>query len=209
MRSKINFRLCLVTNRNLLPPDTLVDRIARLAECGLRAVQIREKDLSARDVISLAEKVRKRTTAHSLDLFINDRADIARAVRADGLHIPEHGFPVDEARRVVAEKLIGKSAHSLESALKWESEGADFITFGPIYDTPSKREFGKPQGLETLREICFQVKIPVFAIGGMTPERSGYCIDQGAHGIFVMGDLLQSEDPISRFSEYTAILPPA
>lgn len=205
MKLKIDFRIYLVTNRHLLPTNTLIDRVEIVVKAGLRAMQIREKDLSAPEVIKLAREIRQRTKDYALKLFINDRADIARSVDADGLHIPEHGFPVTEARKVIGEKISGKSVHSLDSAILAESEGADYITFGPIYDTPSKQIYGKPQGLEKLGEISRSVSIPVFAIGGITPERAKHCVESGAYGVAVISDLLCTEDPRTRFMKYMKI----
>ena len=187
---RIDFRLYLLTNRNLLPPDTLVERLEILARAGIKAVQIREKDLSAKDLLQLANQIKN----FSNKLFINDRADVAYAAGAEGLHLPEHGLSVHEARKIIRDRLIGKSTHSIESALRAESEGADFITFGPIYDTPSKRQYGAPLGIIKLEEAAKKISIPIFAIGGINPERAKECLNAGAFGVAVISDLLLSEN---------------
>jgi thiamine-phosphate pyrophosphorylase len=199
---KIDFRLYLITDRSLLPPDTLNSRIGALVAAGLKAVQIREKDLSTREVLNLAQDIRKLP----VKLFINDRADIAHAAKADGLHLPERGFPVEEARKIIGQKIIGKSTHSLDSALRAEIEGADFITFGPIYDTPSKIQYGKSLGVNSLIEVAKQVSIPVFAIGGINPNRAKECQNAGAFGVGVISDLLLAEDPELQVQKYQEAL---
>jgi thiamine-phosphate pyrophosphorylase len=199
---KIDFKLYLITDTNLLPKDALINRVENLIKSGIKAVQIREKNLSAREIIVLAMQLRE----FPMKLFINDRADLAYAARADGLHIPEHGFPTAESRKIIGEKIIGRSAHSLYAALLAESEGADFITLGPIYDTPSKRQYGKPLGIDKLREIAQKTSIPVFAIGGLNPERSRECLDAGAYGVAVISDLLLAENPDSQVEKYIAAL---
>jgi thiamine-phosphate pyrophosphorylase len=203
--SKVDFHLYLITGGYLLPQNILVKRIEELVKAGIRAVQIREKDLCARELLKLSLNIREVTQKNSSKLFLNDRADIAFAVDADGLHIPEHGFPADEARKILKDRLIGKSAHSLEAAIRAEREGADFITLGPIYDTPSKQKYGKPLGIEILCEVARKISIPLFAIGGITPERAKECIDSGAYGVAVISDLLLTEKPEKRVEEYQNI----
>src|SRR5438067_1702970 len=134
---QVDFRLYLITDRHLLPPEKFLPRIEELLEAGIRAIQIREKDLSARELLKLSTEISSLAKKYSAKIFLNDRTDVVHAVKVEGLHLPEHGFPANEARKIIGDKLIGKSAHSLEAALRAQSEGADFITFGPIYETPS------------------------------------------------------------------------
>ena len=175
-----------------------MERLEILVKAGIKAVQIREKDLSAKDLLQLANQIK----SFSNKLFINERIDVAYATGANGLHLPEHGLPVHEARKIIGNKIIGKSTHSIESALRAESEGADFITFGPIYDTPSKRQYGAPLGISKLQEAAKKISIPVFAIGGINPERAKECIAAGAYGVSVISDLLVSENPKSQVKKY-------
>jgi len=126
---------------------------------------------------------------------VNDRVDIAMAVGADGVQLPENGFPPRAARRAAAGKiLVGVSAHSLERARSAEHEGADFITFGPVFDTASKLRYGPPQGLDALRRVAGGVNVPVFAVGGITPERALRCTACGASGVAVISAVLGSTD---------------
>ena len=203
---KIDFKLYLITNRQLLPPNIFLKKTEELLKSGVSAVQIREKDLPARRVITLTEQIGKLCQRYSAKIFISYRAEIMQAIRIDGVHLPEQGFPINGVRRLVGNKLIGKSTHSIESAIQAESEGADFITFGPIYDTLSKREYGSPLGIEKLREVVKHISIPVLAIGGINPERARESLGAGAYGVAVISDLFLSESSQNRMEEYLKIL---
>lgn len=149
-------------------------------------VQIREKDLQARELLELARQAVAGTTARVL---INDRLDVALAAGAAGVHL---GHESATARVVVrwsragnapAEFLVGVSCHNLEEAREAESAGANYIFFGPVFDTPSKRSFGPPQGITRLNKVCRVVRIPVIAIGGVNEENATECAHAGASGI--------------------------
>jgi thiamine-phosphate pyrophosphorylase len=151
-------------------------------------IQLREKDLSGKQLAGLANEA-VRIVAGASAILINDRLDVACAVKAAGVHLGEQSLPVKEARRLVTERvaeksfLVGASVHSLKTAQQAEQAGASYVIFGPVFATPSKAAFGEPQGLERLREICGQLKIPVLAIGGITLENARDCLDAGAGGI--------------------------
>src|SRR5207249_303633 len=129
---------------------------------------------------SLMRKALHRAAKHQASnraparILVNDRLDVALSERADGVHLGESSLPLPEARRFVGNRnepegfLIGVSCHSLEAARSAASAGADYLFFGPVFDTPSKAAFGAPQGLERLAEVCRAVSIPVLAIGGIT-----------------------------------------
>jgi len=191
----IDFRLYLVTDRRLAPARALDDAVADACRAGVRAVQLREKDLDAKSLFELALGLRRIASSSGAAFFVNDRADIARAARAAGLHCPEDGFPPEVARRILGERaIIGVSTHSLEAALDAEEHGADFITFGPVFETPSKFRYGAPQGLQKLRSVAAAAKIPVFAIGGVTSARAKICLDHGARGVAVVSAILGASD---------------
>jgi len=125
---------------------------------------------------------------HGAKVLVNDRLDVALAAKADGVHLRVNSLPAHEVRKVVRAKglldlLIGVSTHSLAEALEAEDGGADFIVCGPVYQTPSKLEYGKPLGLEHFAEICRQVKIPVLALGGINLANCHEPIGFGAAGI--------------------------
>ena len=151
-------------------------------------IQIREKDLSGRELANLTQQAVLRAGTGSL-VLVNDRVDVAYASGGAGVHLGEQSLPANEARRLIKERsgtkkfIVGVSVHSLEAALKAEQAGADYVIFGPVYATPSKAGLGKPQGLERLGEVCGHLTIPVLAIGGIAAENARDCLAAGAAGI--------------------------
>lgn len=192
---ELGFRLCLVTDRHQTRGRPLPDVIEECLDAGVRAIQLREKDLGAMDLLALARPLRELTRRFGARLFINDRADVALAVEADGVQRGHTSLPVPLLRRVVGGVLIGASVHSLEEARVAELEGADFLVFGPVYDTPSKRAYGPPQGVDALRRVVQHARIPVFAIGGITPERVAEVLATGAQGVGVISAILAADRP--------------
>jgi len=197
--------LCYVTDRRSLPglvpetlPAALLQKIEQVASAGVDWVQIREKDLAARELAALTRKILQSARASSSEggavrILVNDRLDIALAEGAGGVHLGEKSLPVQEAKRLVlltsprssagAGFLLGVSGHSLEAARAAEDSGADYIFFGPVFATPSKAAFGEPQGVERLGQVCRAVAIPVIAVGGITVENAAACLDSGAAGL--------------------------
>ena len=163
---------------------------------GVRVVQLREKDLPPRELLSLAQVLRGLTSKGSARLLINDRMDICLAVDADGVHLPSNSMPTRIARKILGDaKLIGVSTHSLEEAKRAEGEGADLITLGPIYETPTKTRYGAPLGLDVLRTVRAHIKIPLFALGGIRRERVQGVLRAGADGVTLISAILMAEDP--------------
>jgi thiamine-phosphate pyrophosphorylase len=162
----------------------------------LPAVQLREKDLPGRDLFELARALRDRTRASGARLLVNDRADVAVAVGADGVQRTHASLPVAALRQLIGDALlIGASVHSVAEALDAEAQGADFLVFGPVYDTPSKRAYGPPQGLVALERVVAAVARPVLAVGGITPERVRETRRAGAHGVAVITAILAADRP--------------
>ena len=141
--------------------------------------------MPARVLYELTTDAVEITHGSSTRLLVNDRVDIARAAGADGVHLTAHSLPADVVRKICGpEFLIGVSTHSLAEARAAQAAGADFVLFGPIFDTESKRAFGAPQGLNKLREVTSALgEFPVIAIGGITRENFAACIGAGASGI--------------------------
>ena len=193
--------LCYVTDRRSLPLATsrdayplLLDCIGRAAAAGVDWIQLREKDCSGREWSHLlAESLQRvRDLGSDTRVLVNDRLDVALTCGADGVHLSENGIQVAEACRLRddffsahgrRDFFIGVSCHSLGAALGAARGGADYIFFSPIYRTPSKANYGPPQGVERLARTCSAVEIPVLAIGGITPENAADCLRAGAAGI--------------------------
>ena len=186
--------LCYVTDRRSLAGsprlaiDLQLQKIEQAAKAGVDWIQIREKDLSGRELAELVERAMTRVGSGSA-VLVNDRVDVGCASGASGVHLGEHSLPPEEARRLASQCrprenfIVGVSAHSLEGAMVAEQAGADYVIFGPVYATPSKANFGQPQGVQRLQEICKRLTIPVLAIGGITLANAGDCLSAGAAGI--------------------------
>jgi len=187
-------RLCLVTDRTGTRDRDLVDVVAACLAVGLPAVEVREKDLSVTELAALCRRVRALRPAPFL--IVNDRVDVALAVGAHGVQRTHASLAVDELR-VVADKRVrvGASVHSLEDARDAAARGADWLFFGPVYDTPSKRRYGAPQGLAALERVASAVAVPVVAIGGITPDRVADVRRTGARGVAVISAILFADDP--------------
>jgi thiamine-phosphate pyrophosphorylase len=156
-------------------------------------VQIREKDLGTRDLISLSRRLLPLVKQLQGTVLLNDRIDLVIALGADGVHLRSDSLPVSVARRLLGTgHLIGISTHSVEEARIAEGEGADLIVLGPIFDTPSKRSYGPPLGVQALHEACRTIRLPVFAIGGITTTRIPQILSSGAYGVAVISSILQS-----------------
>lgn len=162
---------------------------------GLQALQLREKDLSVRQLYATASRLREITSRYGARLFVNDRLDVALSVEADGIHLARTSIPPRAVHKVTGGKmLIGVSAHTLEEAIDAEREGADFITFGPVYKTPSKKKYGPPVGVGKLKEVTNRVSIPVFGLGGIKIERVQDVLKAGAQGVALISAILSSDN---------------
>ena len=194
--ARVDFRLYLVTDRHQTLGRPLLDLLGSCLAAGVRAVQLREKDLPARELYRLALEIRELTRRYGARLLVNDRIDVALAAEADGAHLPAHSLPVAEARRLLGpDRLLGVSTHSVVEAVEAQAEGADFVVLGPIYDTPSKRPFGSPLGPGVLRAARAEIAIPIFAIGGVAAANAPEVLAAGADGVAVISAILAAPDP--------------
>jgi thiamine-phosphate pyrophosphorylase len=200
-------RLTLVTDRTQTRGRELAAVVGECLAAGLPAVQVREKDLGAADLAFLCRRIRGLTLDTGARLVVNDRVDVALAVGADAVQRASTSLPVKDIRALVGTRLrIGASVHSLPEALEAEVNGADWLVFGPVYDTPSKRAYGLPQGLDKLARVASAVRIPVIAIGGITAERVGDVKRAGAHGTAVISAILTAESPADATARFLEAL---
>jgi thiamine-phosphate pyrophosphorylase len=134
---------------------------------------------------------------------MNSRADIAKIIDADGVHLTENSAHANEIKSTFPDLIVGVSTHSLEAAQIAEAQGADYITFSPIYATPSKANYGPPQGLGLLRQVSQEVNLPVLALGGITLHRVSECLEQGAFGVALISDIWNSSHIKEHSFKYT------
>ena len=196
-------RLQLVTDRTQTRGRDLAVVVAECLAAGLPAVQVREKDLGGGELAGLCRRLRPPTRAHGALLIVNDRVDVALAVGADAVQRTGASLDVEDVRAVAGRRLrIGASVHSLQEAVDAELKGADWVVFGPVFDTPSKRAYGPPQGLDRLATVARRLKIPVIAVGGITPERAGEVLEAGARGVAVISGILTAPSPAAATARY-------
>jgi thiamine-phosphate pyrophosphorylase len=202
-------RLCLVTDRSQTRGRELVSVIDECLAAGVPAVQVREKDLAAADLAALCRRLRPLTQARNALLIVNDRVDVALATGADAVQRTGASLAVDDIRAIAGARLrIGASVHSVEDAVDAEARGADWLVFGPVYDTPSKRRYGAPQGLDALAKVSGRVRLPVIAIGGITPARVSEVRAAGAYGVAAIAAILDAPSPadaVRRFLDALAV----
>ncbi len=190
----IDFSLYLITDRHQTK-ESLLDEIQAALEGGIKAVQLREKDLSPREIYPLAVQLREMTQLFGAKLFINDRIDIALAIKADGVHLRGNSVPIPVARALIGEeRWIGVSTHNLYEVKQAEAQGADFVTFGPIYWTPSKAGMGDPLGPQAIAKVKKETRIPLFSLGGVKKHHLEEVMKMGSDGIAVISALLGSDD---------------
>jgi thiamine-phosphate pyrophosphorylase len=201
----VDFRVCLVTDRKQTPGEAIVPVGVEALRGGIRAVQLREKDLPALDLLRLARELREATAQHGARLLVNDRVDVAMAAGADGVHLGVSSLPAREARRLLGPSaLVGCSTHTLRELADAEEGGADFVTFGPVFFTPSKAAYGPPVGLPALAAACRAARIPVFALGGVGVGNVEEVLSAGAYGAAMVSGVIAAPDPRAAASALTA-----
>ena len=186
---------------------TLEAVVEAALEGGARFFQYRDKERTGEELWETG----RRLADHWLDVgatfLVNDRADLAVALDGDGAHRPGTGLPVEALRRVVGEDgVIGVSTHDFEEATAAEEAGADFVTLSPVFRSPSKPNYGPPLGLAEFDTIARQLEIPVYALGGITPERVDQCLDAGAYGVAVMSGVMAADAPKQAARKYLEAL---
>lgn len=206
MPNSIDFDLYLISDRTQVAANhTLYSTIEAALQGGVRAIQLREKDLSVDELRPLAEQLRQLTRQHNAKLLINRHLDLALEVDADGVHLGGDAPPADVARQQLGPTaLIGVSTHSLTEIAQAAQQGADFVTFGPVYATPSKLPYGPPQGLAALTTACHNASLPVFALGGINNDRKQEVLNAGATGIALISAICASPNPAEAARKFLA-----
>ena len=190
---KVDFDLYLIADTGQVQRD-LLSSVKEAIEGGVRAVQLRGKNLSAKELLKIGEKLRLLTAEKSVKFFVNDRIEIAMALDAEGIHLGQNSLPVSLIRKILGDRfIIGVSTHNMREAREAEAGGANFITFCPVFATPSKLVFGPPVGLRRLANVTKGIKIPVFAIGGIRIDMVKSVIEKGAYGVAVISAIMDTE----------------
>src|SRR5574337_1810457 len=199
--------LYVVTDRSLTKGRPLEAVVEAALAGGAKAVQLREKDLSTRDLCELVERLLPIVHEAGASLLINDRVDLAMALPIDGVHLSRTSLPPAEARTLLGpSRLIGVSCHALEEAVEAEKDGADFIVFGPLFPTPSKAAYGAPVGLARLEEVKRRVRLPIFGIGGITVSNAASVIAAGADGVAAISAVMSADHPATAASALLRVI---
>lgn len=191
--SKI-YQLYLVTDRELMSTKILEEAVEQAIDGGCTMIQLREKNLSSRDFYITAKKLKEFLRTRTIPLIINDRADIALAVGADGVHLGQSDLPLNEARKILGkDRIIGVTAPTLPLALEAEKNGADYLGVGAVFGTTTKKD-AKKNTIEVLSEIAHTVKIPVVAIGGINAGNVAKLSGSGISGAAVVSGIIAQKN---------------
>ncbi len=173
---------------------------------GCRMVQLREKEWSTRQLLPLAQELRDRARNAGVTFIVNDRLDVALAVEADGLHVGQDDLPAPIARQLLKPGMIlGVSSHSIEQARQTQADGADYVAVGSIYPTGTKAEF-QLVGVGLLRQVRPYIRVPLVAIGGITPDNVGEVIRAGADGVAVISVICAAPNPAEVTRDFLAAI---
>jgi thiamine-phosphate pyrophosphorylase len=190
-------RLIVITDKELAKPRSVEEVVADVLQAGVRAIQLRDKEASARELLSQALLLKRMTKEHGALLFINDRMDVALAAGADGVHLGPDDLPVHAARRAAPSGfLLGASTDIPDVARKLEADGADYIGCGTVFETTTKKDAGGVIGVEGLAAVVAAVEIPVVGIGGVTPKGARrIAAGSEAAGTAVVSAVMAAPDP--------------
>ncbi len=168
--------------------------LRELLAAGVAMLQLRVKNLAASDFFELARLARAETRSRGCKLIVNDRVDIALACDADGVHLGQEDLPLGVGRKLMIGKIVGISTHDIDQAREAEKNGADYIGFGPVFETATKATGYSARGVDMLREIRAAVKIPIVAIGGITEQNVQQVWQAGADSAAIISDILSAGD---------------
>src|SRR3990172_6015262 len=193
--------LYVLTDRSLTKGRPLEVVVDAALQGGALAIQLREKDLSARALYELAQRLLPIVHSRRAVLLVNDRIDLALTLPIDGVHLAQTSLPPVEARRVLGPgRLIGVSCHTVQEAIE-DQNGADFIVLRPLFFTPSKKAYRSPIGLERLREGRRHVRLPILGIGGISASNAAGVIEAGADGVAAISAVMAADEPAGAVRE--------
>lgn len=190
------YSLYLVTDRSLSRGRATVEVVRAAVAGGVGCVQLREKQLSSRELIEEARLLVALLRPLNIPLIVNDRVDVALAADADGVHLGQSDMHIADARRLLGpERLIGISAESLDDAITAERDGANYIGISPVFSTLTKKDIAQPLGLAGVREIRSRVGLPLVGIGGISAANAAEVVRAGADGVAVVSAIVAAACP--------------
>lgn len=196
----------LIADAATLSGFPLLAAVEAALSAGIRLVQYRNKSPLSRAMLEEAASLRTLTRAHKAQFIINDRADVARMVAADGVHVGQDDLPVAAVRRVMGkESVVGVSTHSMAEAERAVADGADYVGFGNVFGTTTKKDAVSPVGVDELVTVCAAVDIPVYAIGGVAADNLKQVASAGASGGAVVSAILSASDPAAASRDLLSI----
>jgi len=185
--------LCLVVSKASAPDGDVAKLVTEAVAGGVDMVQLRDRDLPSGELLELARELKRVTRGKAL-IVVNDRVDIAQAIEADGIELPENGLPTRVARNLIGRySVVGRSVHDAAAAKQAQADGVEFVVAGTIYKTASKPD-AKPQGTGIIAEITKDSSLPVLAIGGITADKVSEVIKAGAAGVAVISAITKADD---------------
>ena len=209
MTSRKSTRVTLPALYTILDPEQIGTSspdavLHQLLLGGAKIIQLRAKSMSSQNFIQLAKKSRDLTLSFDCKLIVNDRIDVALGSAADGVHLGQEDLPLEIGRKLLGEKIVGVSTHSLEQAKEAEANGADYIGFGPIFSTATKNTGYTARGLEMLARIRAAVALPIVAIGGITEANIQQVWGAGAESAAIISDILKADEVAAKVSAILA-----
>jgi thiamine-phosphate pyrophosphorylase len=194
----MDWTLYVITDAQLSRGRSHLEVTREAIKGGASLIQFRDKEMTTRQLVETAGKIKESTDEADIPLIINDRLDVALAVDADGVHVGQDDMPATLARQLIGpNKILGVSASTVEEALQAEREGADYVSASPVFTTPTKPDAPPPTGLEGLRAIVEAVNLPVIAIGGINEENATKVIGAGAQGVAVISAVVSAPDIVA------------
>jgi len=191
----MDWTLYVITDAKLSRGRSHLEVAQAAIEGGTSIIQFRDNEMTTRQLVETAEKIKELTEEADIPLIVNDRLDVALAVDADGVHVGQDDMPADMARQLIGpHKILGVSASTVEEALQAEKDGADYVSASPVFTTPTKPDTPPPTGLEGLRAIVEAVNLPVIAIGGINEKNAAEVMEAGAQGVAVISAVVGAPD---------------
>ena len=185
--------LCFVVSQDAVKDGDVEKAVTDAVSGGVTMVQLREKDMPAGELLTLARRLKAICRGRAL-LIVNDRVDVAIAAEADGVQLPEAGLPTRTARGLIGRyTVLGRSVHDVDSTQQAAREGAEFVIAGTIYESPTHRD-AKPAGIKLIQEVTKDSSFPVLAIGGVTSDKVEELIKAGAAGVAVVSAIAAQDD---------------